>query len=152
MPKNLSGFISRISAEFPDQVVSVRRPIRVAEYEITAVLQHLDDASFIRLFRKGRRSGGVSIHSPHLERILAKYEKRGQPAPYAEIIGHHPAFYLGALAPTMYDSDDYYTIGSFLGEPLRLVPSETWGEDFLIPADAEIIIEGEIPAGERTGV
>jgi len=44
MPKNLSGFISRISGEFPDQVVSVRRPIRVAEYEITAVLQHLDDA------------------------------------------------------------------------------------------------------------
>ena len=44
MPKNLSGFISRISGEFPDQVVSVRRPIRVADYEITAVLQHLDDA------------------------------------------------------------------------------------------------------------
>jgi 2,5-furandicarboxylate decarboxylase 1 len=270
MPKNLSGFISRISAEFPDQVVSVRRPIRVAEYEITAVLQHLDDAgeypmtifeqpinqfgdpsefpivsnvfgtrercalaldmpprqsklelsleyarldrrqiapeiiaadeapvkevvqrgdaidirrlpivkhfegdisevvtmaavmkdpdtgiydvSFIKLFPKGPRSGGVSIHSPHLERILAKYEKRGQPAPYAEIIGHHPAFYLGALAPTMYDSDDYHTIGSFLGEPLRLVPSETWGKDFLIPADAEIVIEGEIPAGERTVV
>ena len=48
MPKNLSGFISRISGEFPDQVVSVRRPIRVAEYEITAVLQHLDDAASTR--------------------------------------------------------------------------------------------------------
>src|SRR5919199_1875229 len=43
MPKDLSGFISRISAEFPDQVVSIRRPIRAAEYEVSAILQHLDD-------------------------------------------------------------------------------------------------------------
>jgi UbiD family decarboxylase len=271
MPKDLSGFISRISAEFPDQVVSVRRPVRAAEYEVTAILQHLDDAgqfpmvlferpinmlgqevpefpivsniygtrercalaldlpitqsklelsleyarrerqtippqvipaqdapvkqvvrtgadidirqlpivkhfeadlspvitmaavmkdpdtgvydvSFIKQFPKGPNRAGVSIHSPHLERILAKYEKRGQPAPYVQIIGHHPAFYLGALALTLYDSDDYHTIGSFLGEPLRLCPSETWGHEFLVPADAEILIEGEIPPGERTVV
>src|SRR5215208_3333434 len=44
MPKDLSGFISRISAEFPDQVVTVRRPVRASEYEVTAILQHLDDA------------------------------------------------------------------------------------------------------------
>src|SRR5205809_5786 len=115
MPKNLTGFISRISAEFPDQVVSVRRPIRVAEYEVIApdeapvkqvvlrgdeidirrlpIVKHYEgdlsevvtmaavmkdpdtgiyDVSFIKLFPKGPRSGGVSIHSPHLERILAK--------------------------------------------------------------------------------
>jgi hypothetical protein len=34
MPKDLSGFISRICAEFPDQVVSVRRPIKAAEFEV----------------------------------------------------------------------------------------------------------------------
>jgi UbiD family decarboxylase len=270
MPKDLSGFISRISAEFPDDVVTVRRQVRTGEYEVTAILQHLDDAgeypmalfeqplnmlgepsefpivsnvfgtrercalaldfppeqsklplsleyarrernpidpqvieaadapvkqvvsrgedidirrlpivkhfegdlsevvtmaavmkdpdtgiydvSFVKLFPKGPRRGGVSIHSPHLERILAKWEKRGEPAPYVEIIGHHPAFFLGALAITLYDSDDYHTIGGFLGEPLRLVPSETWGKDFMVPADAEILIEGEIPPGERTVV
>ena len=43
MPKDLSGFISRISAEFPDQVVTIRRPVRASEYEVTAILQHLDD-------------------------------------------------------------------------------------------------------------
>src|SRR5205085_947473 len=42
-PKDLSGFISRISAEFPDQVVTIRRPVRASEYEVTAILQHLDD-------------------------------------------------------------------------------------------------------------
>lgn len=270
MPKDLSGFINRICAEFPDQVVTIRRPVRASEYEVTAILQHLDDrgqypmalfeqpinmlgeasefpivsniyatrercalaldlppeqrrldlslefarrerhpipwqvvapadapvkevvrrgddidirhlpiikhfegdlsevvtmaavmkdpdtgiydVSFVKLFPKGPRRGGVSIHSPHLERIIGKWEKRGQRAPYVEIIGHHPAFYLGALANVPYDNDDYATIGGFLGEPLRLVPSETWGEDFLVPADAEILIEGEIPPGERTVV
>ncbi|HLH23902.1 MAG TPA: UbiD family decarboxylase, partial [Chloroflexota bacterium] len=110
------------------------------------------DVSFVKGFPKDPRKAGVSIHTPHLERILAKYEKRGQPAPYVHILGHHPAFFLGALALTLYDSDDYATIGGFLGEPLRLVPSETWGKDFLVPADAEILIEGEIPPGERTVV
>src|SRR5579875_979525 len=270
MPKDLSGFISRISAEFPDQVVTIRRPVRASEYEVTAILQHLDDrgqypmalfeqpinmrgepaefpivsnvfgtrercalalemppeqsklplslefarlernpiepqvidageapvkqvvqrgdeidirrlpiikhfeadlspvitmaavmkdpdtgiydVSFVKGFPKDARKAGVSIHTPHLERILAKYEQRGEPAPYVHILGHHPAFYLGALALTLYDSDDYHTIGGFLREPLRLVPSETWGNDFLVPADAEILIEGEIPPGERTVV
>jgi UbiD family decarboxylase len=50
---------------------------------------------------------------------------------------------------TAYDSDDYETIGGFIREPLRLVPSETWGSDFLVPADAEIIIEGVVPPGVR---
>ncbi len=47
-----------------------------------------------------------------------------------------------------------------MGEPLRLVPSETWGDELLVPADAEIVIEGELlpkvreteaPFGEWTG-
>ena len=270
MPKDLASFINRVSAEFPDDVITVRRQINPDAHECTAILQHLHqrgerpmalfesplnllgepsefpvvmnvmatrercalaldfppeqanlplsleyarrerqqvaprvvdagdapvqevvlrgdavdlrrlpivrhaeadlsavvtmaavmkdpdtgiyDVSFVKGFPKDARKAGVSIHTPHLERILAKYEQRGEPAPYVHILGHHPAFYLGALALTLYDSDDYHTIGGFLREPLRLVPSETWGNDFLVPADAEILIEGEIPPGERTVV
>ena len=36
-----------------------------------------------------------------------------------------------------------------IGESLRLVPSESLGDDFLIPADAEIVIEGVMHPGER---
>jgi len=36
-----------------------------------------------------------------------------------------------------------------MDEPMRLTASETWGQDFLVPADAEIIIEGEIPPKVR---
>src|SRR4051794_20166873 len=49
MPKDLPGFISRISAEFPDQVVTIRRPVRASEYEVTAILQHLDDRGEYRM-------------------------------------------------------------------------------------------------------
>jgi 2,5-furandicarboxylate decarboxylase 1 len=92
---------------------------------------------------------GVSIHTPHLERTLRRYEELGKPAPIVNILGHHPAFSLGALALTPYDRDDYESIGEFLQEPLRLTPSQTWGADFMVPADAEIIIEGEVPQGVR---
>jgi len=108
------------------------------------------NVSFIKGFYKNDpRKLGISIHSPHLERVLRKYEERGEAAPAAFILGHHPAFYLGALALSPYDSDDYATIGSFMREPLRLTPSTTWGEDFMVPADAEIVVEGEIPPGAR---
>ncbi len=108
------------------------------------------DISFIKNFYKGKPDYmGVSIHTPHLARILRRYMEMGKPAPIITILGHHPAFYLGSLALIPFERDDYEAIGGFLGEPLRLAPSVTWGEDFMVPADAEIIIEGEIIPGVR---
>ncbi|GAB7389151.1 UbiD family decarboxylase [Bacillaceae bacterium] len=110
------------------------------------------DVSFTKVFPKGPDRAGVSIHSPHLERILQRYEELGMDAPVVSIIGHHPAFTLGAAARVPFGNNDYETIGAFLQEPVRLVSSETWGEDFLVPADAEILIEGVIPPGARAVV
>ena len=107
------------------------------------------DVTFTKIFYKDTNRVAVSIHSPHLGRIVKKYEDRNEPAPMAYVLGHHPAFYLGSLALTPYDSEDYESIGSFMREPLRLVESETWGKDFMVPADAEIVIEGVIPPGEK---
>ena len=109
------------------------------------------NASFIKAFYdfEDFRRLRITIHSPDTERTLAHYESRNEPMPIVAILGHHPAFYLGTMGLTAYESDDYHTIGGFLDEPLRLVPSETWGESFLVPADSEIIIEGEIPPGTR---
>lgn len=109
------------------------------------------NASFIKAFYdfEDQRRLRITIHSPDTERALAYYESRGLPMPIIAILGHHPAFYLGTMGLTPYDSDDYATIGAYLGEPVRLTPSETWGDDFLAPADAEIVIEGEVPPGVR---
>lgn len=98
------------------------------------------------------RSGGVTIHTPDLSRLLREWQARGKPFPVVNVLGHHPGFWLGALAVTPFGNNEYETIGGFLGHPLRLTPSVTWGDEFLVPADAEIIIEGEMIPGERTVV
>lgn len=85
----------------------------------------------------------------HLEAMACEYEEQKKRAPVIVILGHHPAFYLSTCCMTPFGNDDYLTASAFLGEPLRLTPSTTWGEDFLVPADAEVIIEGEIPPGVR---
>jgi len=108
------------------------------------------NVSFVKIFYRGEPDYcAISIHTPHLERILAKYTERNQPAPFVAVLGHHPAFYLGALALSPWGADDYHVTGSFLGEPCRLVPSETWGSDVMVPADAEIVLEGEIVPGAK---
>jgi UbiD family decarboxylase len=84
-----------------------------------------------------------------LDAILQEYEKEEKRAPVAVILGHHPAFFLSCCCLTPFGNNDYQTAAAFLGEPLGLTPSESWGENFLVPADAEIVIEGEVPPGVR---
>ena len=63
-------------------------------------------------------------------------------------IGVHPAIALGCLAIGSIDEDERAIMGGLLGEPLELVKCET--SDLLVPAQAEMILEGEILPHERT--
>lgn len=108
--------------------------------------------TFIKTFPETGRRGGLTIHGKDMGRMLREWERRGERVPIIAILGHHPAFWLGALALTPYGANEYSTVGAFLGQPLRLVPSVTWGDRFLVPADAEIIIEGELIPGEKSVV
>jgi 2,5-furandicarboxylate decarboxylase 1 len=85
----------------------------------------------------------------HLEAMACAYEAQNLRAPVVVILGHHPAFYLSSCAMTAMGNNDYLTASAFLKEPLRLTPSTTWGDKFMVPADAEVIIEGEILPGVR---
>lgn len=105
--------------------------------------------AFLRNQYKAPRKLGIHMSPRHNWTIFRKYEEQGLPTPVAIVIGHHPSFYLGALNVAAYGIDDYYLIGGIMGEPLRLTASETWGEDLMVPADAEIVIEGEIPPKVR---
>ena len=80
---------------------------------------------------------------------LKAHEELGQPMKVAYWIGHHPAATMGAHTHMGYPSDHYETAGALLGQPLRVTPSETLGEDFLVPADAEVVIEGIMRPGNR---
>jgi 2,5-furandicarboxylate decarboxylase 1 len=77
-------------------------------------------------------------------------EEEDKSLPIALVLGHHPAFFLSGAGLTKIDQDEYRIAGGVLGEGIRVVESEIWGDDLLIPADAEIVLEGEIVAGKRT--
>jgi UbiD family decarboxylase len=108
--------------------------------------------TFVKAFPETGSRAGLTVHTLHMSRILREWERRREPCRVAYVLGHHPAFWLGTLNNTPWGDNEYATCGGFLKEPVRLVPSVTWGRDFLVPADAEIIIEGEIVPGERTVV
>lgn len=144
-----------------DQADMHRLPVvRHFEMDLGAVLtmalvmrQPDDDfynITFVKTFPETGDRGGLTIHSAHMSRMTRAWERRGKPFPVINVLGHHPAFWLGSMASTPWGDNEYSTVGGFLHQPLRLAPSVTWGSDFLVPADAEIIIEGEIGAVERT--
>jgi UbiD family decarboxylase len=108
------------------------------------------NVTFVKTFPETGRQGGVTIHGKDMGRMTRAWADRGEPIPTVCVLGHHPAFWLGSIALTPYGTNEYATIGAYLQEPVRLAPSVTWGRDFLVPADAEIIIEGTLHPDEQT--
>ena len=86
----------------------------------------------------------------HLWSYFADAEQADKNLPIAVVLGHHPAFHMTGALLTPLDQDEYKVVSSFLGENIRITPSLFYGNDLYIPADAEIVIEGEIVAGQRT--
>jgi len=118
------------------------------------------NSSHHRMLVRGKDELGLWMSPRHLWDYCRRAWNKGQPLPVAHVIGHHPGFYLGSEALVAMEADEYEVIGGVLDEPLRLVASEAYGDSLLVPADAEIIIEGEViphrrdaegPFGEFTG-
>lgn len=119
----------------------------------------VSNTSYNRLMLAGKRELRIFMAiGRHLWTLHDKMERRNQPLPIAIVIGVHPLFSLGAQALTPADEDEYAVIGGMMNEALRLVRAKT--VPLLVPADAELIIEGRIlphvrreegPFGEFTG-
>ena len=117
------------------------------------------NTSYNRLMMAGPRELRIFMAvGRHLWTLHNKLERRNEPLPIAIVIGVHPLFSLGAQALTPANEDEYAVIGGMMNEPLRLVRAKT--VSILVPADAEMIIEGQImpnvrriegPFGEFTG-
>jgi len=117
------------------------------------------NTSYNRLMMAGKRELRIFMAvGRHLWTLHDKLERCNQPLPVAIVIGVHPLFSLGAQAFTPATEDEYAVIGGMMGEPLRLVKAKT--VPIPVPADAEMIIEGQIlphvrrtegPFGEFTG-
>ena len=123
----------------------------------------IPNCSIQRCWIKTRNRTGVFPHAgSHNWKNLLRWWERGEDAPVAMWVGHHPGAYLGGQSHGRigYPEDHYPLMGGLLEEPLRLVASETFGDQLLVPADAEVVIEGicprdhyeaEGPFGERPG-
>jgi UbiD family decarboxylase len=92
-----------------------------------------------------RRMSWYPYPSSHNYRNLRKHWARGEPCPVAFWIGHHPAVSVATQAKIRYPESHWAAAGGMLGAPLRLVPSVTFGERLMVPADAEIVVEGLAP-------
>jgi 2,5-furandicarboxylate decarboxylase 1 len=139
-----------------DEVDVTRLPILTyheldAAPYITAALNVMQDPDtggynigIYRMMLKDKNTLGILIsETAHGNIIWKKYEKRGEPTPLAAVIGHHPAFYLGALQPLApYDMDEFHVAGGILQQPVRTVQCRTI--PLKVPADAEIVLECEV--------
>ena len=77
---------------------------------------------------------------------LLTWINKGKIAPIAWVIAAPPAVHLATVAQLPYGLDEITIAGGMMGAPVPMVTCKTC--DLLVPADAEIIIEGEIHAGE----
>ncbi len=139
--------------------------VNVAPYITAGVVVAQDpdtgvrNTSYNRLMMAGKRELRIFMAiGRHLWTMQNKLERRNEPLPIAIVIGVHPLFSLGAQAFTPATDDEYAVIGGMMNEPLRVVRGQS--VPMLVPADAEIIIEGKIlpnirriegPFGEFTG-
>ncbi len=91
------------------------------------------------------KKSAVRINYRHLWGYMQRYREEGyKELPVAFVFGHHPAFSLAAGSKIGLDVDEYAYAGGLLGEALRLSPSLSFGEDLLVPADAEVLVEGYV--------
>lgn len=101
-----------------------------------------------RMQYKGPDKLGISLHSrQRLWEYQRRAEERGVHLEAAVVLGLHPNISLGSMALIPYGESKYPAIGGVFGEPLELAPCRDI--DLLVPAWAEIVIEGEILSGVR---
>jgi UbiD family decarboxylase len=99
--------------------------------------------SFNRLMLKGRDRFGIFMTvGKHLHEIYSRMEEQGKPLPIVVSLGNHPAWAIGTLFIGPYQVDELGVIGGLMKRPLEMVHART--SDLLVPARAEIVLEGEI--------
>ena len=101
------------------------------------------NCALIRIYVSGPRQLVVNFNAArHTNYYFQKYKALKRNVPIIVMMGHHPAFYMGAQTKLLTNEPEI--IGGFMGEPLELTPSETWGKEIMVPAQADIVIEAEM--------
>ena len=99
---------------------------------------HVFDAQTTGMHWQIGKGGGFHFHEA---------EKRGDALPVAVAVGADPATLLASVAPLPEGVDELAFAGFLRGAPTRLARATQLA--MAVPADAEFVIEGSVPAGER---
>jgi UbiD family decarboxylase len=109
------------------------------------------DRLAVRMVAREATGAGGFVH-------WLKYRDRKEPMPIAIVIGAAPVVVFTGPQKLAIDLDELGVAGALAGEPIRTVKCKT--VDLVVPADAEIVIEGlidpqvlepEAPFGESNG-
>ncbi|MCY8309224.1 phenolic acid decarboxylase BsdC [Bacillus vallismortis] len=101
-----------------------------------------------RMQVKGKDRLGIQPVPQHDIAIhLRQAEERGINLPVTIALGCEPVITTAASTPLLYDQSEYEMAGAIQGEPYRIVKSKL--SDLDVPWGAEVVLEGEIMAGER---
>jgi 4-hydroxy-3-polyprenylbenzoate decarboxylase len=99
---------------------------------------HVYDAQTTGMHWQIAKGGGFHFH---------RAEARANALEVAVAVGADPATLLAAIAPLPEGIDELAFAGFLRGRPTRLARARTLG--LAVPADAEFVIEGLVPPGER---
>lgn len=106
------------------------------------------NVSMRRLGLKGKHILSEYINPSEQDfQIWAKYRERNIPMPVAYVIGPDPVSYITSQTMRSAGVCKYDLVGAFTGVPLEVVKCET--SEIRVPANSEIIIEGEIHPYDR---
>lgn len=106
------------------------------------------NVSFNRMQFKGGRKFGIRMMPPqHLGIIHSKVEAASKNLQVAVVIGNHPAEMIAGSTTLPFGVDHFAFASALRGEPLKLVRCKT--VDLEVPANAEIVLEGEVLANVR---
>lgn len=94
-----------------------------------------------------RRTGVAVTYGHHGLMIMDRYWSRGLACPMAVSAGHDPLLLAVAGTETPYGVSEYDVAGGLAGEPVPVVAAPFSG--LPIPAQAEIVLDGELLPGER---
>jgi UbiD family decarboxylase len=78
----------------------------------------------------------------HMGFQLANAREANLPMPVALVLGPDPLWFAAAVAKMPYGASEWGLVGALRGEPVEMVRART--VDLMVPANAEIVIEGEI--------
>jgi UbiD family decarboxylase len=98
-----------------------------------------------QIFEKDKL-GVLVVPNHHLAFHLRKWTALGKSMPVAVAVGVDPCLTMVSVAPIPPYVDEYDIAGGLQGSPLEVTPATS--VDLLVPARAEIVIEGEIPIDE----